>query len=1457
VKLEDPTKKVGLVNRPSVAFTRLNASILVERDVYFHIEKMLVRGINESKDKSKKMEYMQNLRQLYTNYVCFYEEYAPLYKYLHTFAYLVNCMLWSGSLKPLFMIDHYIETIVQVISKDDEIKKKYLTRMFKSIIGLYLCAIIVIPMMTVIIATTNLIINGVTPKELLDNDLQKAMVEEQADPSYAKLSSEEKDNEDVLPENEVNGDGGSTGDNMQGGGAMTIYNENIQYGGAESKEDSIIRQFEYFYDCKRSEFTQNYSIDKETDAFNESYLDIIQNLLGGRLSPIYQITDIKYGLLVVCEILTRAVNCELVDTYQFLEFKETWWGVTKRYTAEKAAYLARKAYRGVSSAYRGVSNATKKVSSFFGKKTRKTSGGSNVAFMVLNKLPRGIHRNAKHIKLRFGRYKTISIEEILAGGYTFTYNNNNNNNNIKFEEGNEDFKKLKISDLLNTIIGLETKVENRIKEYVKFFLDAKELQMAKQKYANKNDDSVSGGKSYNKNNKKGGNVSKKVVSYVSDGTHVVLNKLRGFKDRQYLKLIRSIAETCYYESLERRCYDLGKYGQAEQAEQEINKPNSVRTSVRGYNGYSRQDNMVMLLSTTHKYLMRMPFFICFAFATEVISTVSWGTTGSPHCMMCSHLFITFLMKILSIYPDFWPSLYKHYKSIFKQGIQKYARDLENDRKQTVYELIKDFNISDKFADKLAERSQQRGILSSKSKIVNLTHSRLFNIVKMYGAVKEESMNNDKVKFKKSEYTEKDDLGNLFAIIDIIGSGIKDKDAVDIIHKFTGKEKGDYVLLDKLFDDEPNDKTSTAAYIGKLSQLKIKSPSYIYEIFKKPGTPGGGLFGSVFKTPDKDDIQDIIMRLIAKDEAKEDDAGKIIRAIDLMIRLDTLIGNTKLRKIASRLINKDEANISTEFFNKITKKNIDQILASTFSFGIFREAKSVGEAEEVSNLKYGKMEKWTFERLKKLGFTYTQADKILQTTVTGTGGNVLVEFIKCIKKNNEDINDNKDKNDKCGDPKYEITNKYNKYLLIEVLTNAVRYKTTEKLNDLLREIDRYMSTIAEIDDNLYRKIGNYKGNVEKYMKGLINNIELNELDNVETTPILQRPYIIKQWLENQMQITEENLKKEKKEKDESQKIIKEQQQAAEKKRLEDEKNQAAEKKRLNTNEAHEADKKFNEYKSSIDTINKNAIKSALQKLKPAKYKISRFDYKDDDDIGIKNFLIIGYSDDSNMYDKVCMKEKDNHIRVNNKRLAFVKSIGFHYTIFKDMWFPFFGYITSSIKLIQFGNEKLSELFTSNTKENFFNDTPKIATNQIFTDMCKLYFTCYMELQLSAQFGGGAWNKEFKTLREYILTHKQDGEPITKHLPFIEFNDIPAITLDSMVLVNKLLKEQNAIIDQSLSKLDINGVLPVMTWYSVSERGVISTLTGGTRKKKYHNKKIPKKTVRKLRKRNASKRHTRKR
>jgi len=326
---------------------------------------------------------------------------------------------------------------------------------------------------------------------------------------------------------------------------------------------------------------------------------------------------------------------------------------------------------------------------------------------------------------------------------------------------------------------------------------------------------------------------------------------------------------------------------------------------------------------------------------------------------------------------------------------------------------------------------------------------------------------------------------------------------------------------------------------------------------------------------------------------------------------------------------------------------------------------------------------------------------------------------------------------------------------------------------------------------------------------------------------------------------------------SQKIIKEQQQAAEKKRLEDEKNQAAEKKRLNTNEAHEADKKFNEYKSSIDTINKNAIKSALQKLKPAKYKISRFDYKDDDDIGIKNFLIIGYSDDSNMYDKVCMKEKDNHIRVNNKRLAFVKSIGFHYTIFKDMWFPFFGYITSSIKLIQFGNEKLSELFTSNTKENFFNDTPKIATNQIFTDMCKLYFTCYMELQLSAQFGGGAWNKEFKTLREYILTHKQDGEPITKHLPFIEFNDIPAITLDSMVLVNKLLKEQNAIIDQSLSKLDINGVLPVMTWYSVSERGVISTLTGGTRKKKYHNKKIPKKTVRKLRKRNASKRHTRKR
>jgi hypothetical protein len=66
------------------------------------------------------------------------------------------------------------------------------------------------------------------------------------------------------------------------------------------------------------------------------------------------------------------------------------------------------------------------------------------------------------------------------------------------------------------------------------------------------------------------------------------------------------------------------------------------------NGYSYQDNTINCITTTYKYLMRMPFLVCFGIASQLIADATFGILASPQCFYTTKLCIFILLSFVPL-----------------------------------------------------------------------------------------------------------------------------------------------------------------------------------------------------------------------------------------------------------------------------------------------------------------------------------------------------------------------------------------------------------------------------------------------------------------------------------------------------------------------------------------------------------------------------------------------------------------------------------------------------------------------------------------------------------------------------------------------------------------------------------------------------------------------------------------
>ena len=73
------------------------------------------------------LDRLKQLRYLYSNYVYFKEKYDCLYKYVHTYRFLINNALWNSglSLKSIFAIDYFNEKVFRCIKENGQVSMKY------------------------------------------------------------------------------------------------------------------------------------------------------------------------------------------------------------------------------------------------------------------------------------------------------------------------------------------------------------------------------------------------------------------------------------------------------------------------------------------------------------------------------------------------------------------------------------------------------------------------------------------------------------------------------------------------------------------------------------------------------------------------------------------------------------------------------------------------------------------------------------------------------------------------------------------------------------------------------------------------------------------------------------------------------------------------------------------------------------------------------------------------------------------------------------------------------------------------------------------------------------------------------------------------------------------------------------------------------------------------------------
>jgi hypothetical protein len=121
-------------------------------------------------------------------------------------------------------------------------------------------------------------------------------------------------------------------------------------------------------------------------------------------------------------------------------------------------------------------------------------------------------------------------------------------------------------------------------------------------------------------------------------------------------------------------------------------------------GYTMQDNLILCIGKTMRYVMRIPFLVCMAPLSMLIGHATAGVLSSPHCFVTSHIFSSILLRSGVLTDSFARQLNKLLGSVvynyeYNDNNKKIEKTIEYNSKKEDFEtyLYKLCLINDAFA----------------------------------------------------------------------------------------------------------------------------------------------------------------------------------------------------------------------------------------------------------------------------------------------------------------------------------------------------------------------------------------------------------------------------------------------------------------------------------------------------------------------------------------------------------------------------------------------------------------------------------------------------------------------------------------------------------------------------------------------------------------------------------------
>jgi hypothetical protein len=645
--------------------------------------------IQNEKNKGEITKRIHYLRTFYSNYICFKKIYDPLYKYLHNFRFLIQNALYSGISKSIFVIDDFNEKIFRCLKENDKVSTKYKN----SLMSIFV-------MLRALTAAKNV----VSKASMGITDLfEKMTIELKPLAELKKGESEKQDNEkkggnfskkitDSANYLRKTARKASNFINIKTKKNLHKLNMTLMpfyssgnFGMRDSmKFSAIVCRLQLFYD-----------IDND---LMPSYNRFKQNI-NYKIEPIYQRNEVLKCLMVMEKIFSVISTCSVSDVDKYVIFEQTTINkmasslgtLKKRFEKEwnpeiklKTSYKNLSTKESIKEIIDTVFDTEIKeikesiiskndklidnLKDYIEYEAKQKSEMQNT-IKDLNRIkndkvdidhvkekfkehtitkPNGMDEESFERMIKFKKNLDSKILKQMNSFFKLT----NEQTIEKFEEilkmielekpmndfdeeyvstvtvfFQEEITKItdkyaptmkKIEDinmtlependttimkhLINKINGYKDKVNKKIKEYI-------DVYASKTKY---------------KGNKtsKGGNCNK-----ISKITQTV-----GFHNAFYT-MVDSICLTCYLNMLDREVEEL-----------KVLRDDRILDEDNGYIG---QDNLVICLSTTIKYVLRMPMFVCISVPSQVISTLGLNTP----CGVILHIFKDTLKTSMLFYED--------------------------------------------------------------------------------------------------------------------------------------------------------------------------------------------------------------------------------------------------------------------------------------------------------------------------------------------------------------------------------------------------------------------------------------------------------------------------------------------------------------------------------------------------------------------------------------------------------------------------------------------------------------------------------------------------------------------------------------------------------------------------------------------------------------------------------------